>query len=139
MKTVRFTVPGQPRGKGRPRFTRSGHAYTDNKTKEYESRIAWCYLEQAGDYTFLDDSPLRVSVTAIMQIPKSTTKKKQVAMLNGEIAPKTKPDVDNILKIVLDGLQGVAFKDDKNVTESQIIKIYGSQPKIEVSIQEALL
>lgn len=139
MKTVRFTVPGQPRGKGRPRFTRSGHAYTDNETKEYESRIAWCYLEQVGDYTFLDDSPLRVSVTAIMQIPKSTTKKKQAAMLNGEIAPKTKPDVDNILKIVLDGLQGVAFKDDKNVTESQIIKIYGSQPKIEVSIQEALL
>ena len=34
---VEIEVSGQPRGKGRPRFTRNGHTYTDAKTKEYDS------------------------------------------------------------------------------------------------------
>lgn len=138
MKQVTFEVPGQPRGKGRPRFTRSGHAYTDAKTREYEKHIAWCYTEQCGDYEFLGSSCLRVAVTAYMPIPKSASKKKRQAMLDGDIMPAVKPDIDNVLKIVLDGLQGVSFKDDKSVVESKIIKKYGSEPKIEVLIQEVL-
>lgn len=36
---VDFTVPGEPRGKGRPRFSKSGHTYTDSETRAYENKI----------------------------------------------------------------------------------------------------
>ena len=51
-------------------------------------------------------------------------KKKQAAVYAGEIKPTVKPDIDNIVKIVLDGLNGVAFTDDKQVIEIQAQKCY---------------
>lgn len=36
---IEFTVPGIPVGKGRPRFTKDGHAHTPGKTREYENKV----------------------------------------------------------------------------------------------------
>lgn len=138
MKTIQFTVPGEPRGKGRPRFTRSGHAYTDQKTRDYERHVARCYLEQVGMYTFPEDSPLRVEVLAVFGMPKNVSKARRAAMLSGELKPRKKPDGDNVLKIVLDGLQGVSIPDDKNVTNAQIIKRWGAEPRLEIFMTEEL-
>lgn len=46
MSCMTFFVPGRPRGKGRPRFTRTGHAYTDEATRDYEAHIRWHYKSQ---------------------------------------------------------------------------------------------
>ena len=41
--TIKFTVPGVPVGKGRPRFTRGGHAYTPEKTAAFEEKVRLCW------------------------------------------------------------------------------------------------
>lgn len=59
-------------------------------------------------------------------------------MLNGELVPMKKPDIDNVIKIVLDGLQGIAFKDDKVIANVYGRKLYSTIPRVEVKIWEDL-
>lgn len=59
-------------------------------------------------------------------------------MLSGEIKPTKRPDADNILKIVQDGLNGVAYPDDKSITDSRVVKRYGTEERVEVYIGEDL-
>ena len=50
--------------------------------------------------------------------------------------PVKKPDVDNILKIVMDGLNGIAYPDDKQITDAHVKKRYSSEPRVEVVLME---
>ncbi|MBR6337376.1 MAG: RusA family crossover junction endodeoxyribonuclease [Ruminococcus sp.] len=113
--TITFTVPGKPEGKQRPRGTKSGRHYTPKKTVEYEKKVKACYVIQGGKHF---EGAVFVGVTAYVAIPKSTTKKQRALIEAGKKLPEKKPDVDNILKIVLDALNGVAYDDDKQVTSS---------------------
>lgn len=119
-----FTVQGEIRGKARPRFTKVGRAYTDAKTKAYEHRIALAY-KAAGGVKLDEDTPVKVFVLAKFPIPKSETKQNKLLMWLGKLFPTKKPDVDNILKVVLDGLgNGIAYHDDKQVTDCIVHKRY---------------
>lgn len=131
-------VPGAPVGKQRPRWG-NGNTYTPRKTKEYEDYVASEYKRQCDGYRFLTDSPLRMVVTAYFAPPKSTSKKLREKMLSGEIKPTKRPDADNILKIVQDGLNGVAYQDDKSITDSRVVKRYGAEERVEVYIEEDLI
>ena len=96
---VEIEVSGQPQGKGRPRFTRQGRAYTPEKTREYETRIhaaAWQKMHELK----LDPTSkfCHVEITAFMEIPKSWSKVKKLEAEYGAILPTTKPDIDNIIK-----------------------------------------
>lgn len=135
METAReFIVPGEPRGKGRPRFSRvSGVAYTPTETAAYENRIALVYREKYADcLPFAGEVFLTVS--AYTAPPASTSKKRRAAMLNGDKRPTKKPDIDNILKAVLDGLNGVAYRDDKQVVAVTVIKSYAETPGLYVRV-----
>ena len=55
-------------------------------------------------------------------------------MLENKISPTKKPDIDNIIKIVLDALNKMAFRDDSQVTKIEVEKIYGPVEKIKVKI-----
>ncbi|MCI8629215.1 MAG: RusA family crossover junction endodeoxyribonuclease, partial [Firmicutes bacterium] len=94
------------------------------------------YLEQCGNVKFPEDSQLELSVAAYFKIPKSASKKKRIAMLCEEIRPTKKPDGDNILKAVADALNGVCYKDDKNIVKMSIEKFYSDMPRIDVVVQE---
>ena len=61
-----------------------------------------------------------------MPIPKSASKKKRILMESGQIKHTVKPDVDNLVKSVLDACNGVAYSDDNLVTTINAIKIYAS-------------
>jgi Holliday junction resolvase RusA-like endonuclease len=111
MTKISFTVLGKPRGKGRPRFFR-GHAYTPPETRDYEKRVKQCYLMETGGHCF--SGPVAVTVEAYFSIPKSWSKAKKAQAMKGEVMPG-KPDIDNIIKIVLDALNGVAYDDDSHV------------------------
>lgn len=131
--TVSFTIPGEPVAKGRPRMTRSGHAYTPSKTRLYEEhvRVAWKQKREAKDcYNY----SLRVFIAAYFSIPKSVSKKKRLAM---DGTPHTKrPDADNVAKAVLDALNGVAFADDSAIHDLQIVKRYTmDEPRVEVALE----
>lgn len=133
---IEFTVPGEPFGKQRPRHSRvSGTTYTPRETKLHEALIRQEYRRQSG-VIFPEGAQLRITVTAVMGIPKSTPKCRRSAMLSGAIRPTKKPDWDNIGKLVCDALNGVAYDDDKCICEAVVIKIYGEAPCVYVRLED---
>jgi Holliday junction resolvase RusA-like endonuclease len=135
MMQIKFTVPGEPQGKARPRFTRGGRAYTPKKTVEYESSIRRAFQAAGGKPT---GNPVSVAIIAEYKIPKSASKAKRGQMLSGEILPTKKPDADNIAKAVCDALNGVAYEDDAQVCWLKVSKKYSDDPKIEVTVREVI-
>ena len=101
--------------KRRPRVTvRGGHAaaYTDAKTRADEAAVAAAYK---GDH-YPAPVPVAVRIDIYRALPKRTPIKVQAQ-------PDTlKPDVDNIAKAILDGLNGVAYDDDAQVVDLHVVK-----------------
>lgn len=131
-----FTIPGEPFGKQRPRHSRaSGTTYTPRETKLHEQLIQWEFRKQCRD-RFPEGAQVRVIITAVMSIPKSTPKYRRADMLSGKIRPTKKPDWDNIGKLVCDALNGVAYGDDKCVCEAVVRKFYGCEPRVIVRLED---
>ena len=131
---VNFTIPGKAQAKQRPRFN-GKFAYTPKQTVEYENWIKTCYLEKYNNEKLFEKA-LEVNIIAFFEIPKSISKKKKEQMLNNEIYPTTKPDTDNIAKSILDSLNGIAYKDDKQVVDLRVRKQYAEVPSVSVWISE---
>lgn len=140
MGSVRFKVPGQPKGKARARTVRRGggksFSYTPEGTILYENLIKTCYLQDAGHVLFNDGQPLAVDIIAFYEVPKSYSKKKKQEMLDGQLYPTKKPDIDNIAKCVLDALNKLAYRDDTQVVRLHMEKRYAKIPRVEVEIRE---
>lgn len=132
-KTLKFEVLGEIVGKGRPRFTRTGHAYTPQKTVSYENQIKKAYRH---NYTYCSKKALRIKIIAYFKIAKSTSKKRKQFMLDDDIKCTKKPDVDNIQKIVLDALNNVAYLDDTQVVQVVAIKKWDEEEKLKIIIEE---
>lgn len=134
---VSFTVLGEPKGKARPRFAK-GHAMTPKDTVNYETLVHMEYLSQCGDKKFSDDAMLDMRIKAYYSIPKSASKKKKSAMAMGMIRPTKKPDMDNVVKIIADSLNQVAYRDDTQIVDCQCRKFYSENPRVEVRIKEII-
>lgn len=133
-----FTVPGEPVGKGRPRFNRySGKAFTPEKTVNYENLVRLEYQMQVKEEPFPEKVMLRLLIKAYFGIPKSASKKARSQMISLEQRPVKKPDMDNIIKAVADALNHIAYYDDSQIVSTTIEKYYAEQPRIEVTIEEA--
>ncbi len=131
-----FEMIGSIVGKARPRMnTRTGKAYTPTNTKNYEYFLRQWFIREYPNFKPLENR-VKVSITAYFEIPKSTSKKKETEMLAENISPTKKPDIDNIIKIVLDAMNKFAFKDDTQVTKIEVEKKYAETPKIYVKIEE---
>lgn len=128
---IKFIIDGEPHGKGRPRFTRAGHTFTDKKTRDYEKQIKNEYKKQIGRKL---EGNLKVEVKAFYKIAKSDTKKVKDLKRENKIRPTKKPDIDNILKSILDGLNKIAYDDDAQVIEVIGSKYYSDRPRVEVII-----
>lgn len=133
---IYFTLETEPIPKGRPRFTRSGHAYTPQKTRAFEEQLRFEFLastcERMPIYT--KDVPIIVEAVFAKSIPKSWSKKKREAALRGEILPTSRPDVDNYLK-TLDALIGLAYEDDSQIVQTIAEKKYAENPYVEIRIR----
>ena len=136
---MKFTIPGEPCGKARPRVVRVGNmsrTYTPEKTVSYENLVKLEFQQSANGF-FAKEGPVRVQIAAYFSLPKSASKKKSALMQAGKIRPTKKPDWDNIGKIVCDALNGIAFKDDSQVVEATVTKQFSTLPRVEVIIEEA--
>lgn len=132
---VSFEIEGEPCGKERPRFNGyTRRVFTPNKTKNYESLSQWEYIRQCKNNRFGDQEALAVTITAYHAIPKSASKIKKKKMLSGEIRPIKKPDMDNIIKIITDSLNNLAYRDDSQIVECTIKKFYSDHPRVKVVI-----
>lgn len=128
---MKFTIPGKPKGKTRPRFARGGrNTYTDKGTVEYEKQVAEAFLDAGGQLS--DFSGIRIK--AYYLIPQKTRKDIVEGMLSGKIKPMKKPDLDNVLKIIMDALTGIAFEDDNQICQVYMEKVYGENPRVEVEL-----
>lgn len=135
---IKFTIPGEPKGKGRPRFVGEGHKpITPQKTVEYENLVRLEYQRQCRQIRFADDAQLDMRITAYYSIPKSASKAKRQAMTMHVIRPTKKPDMDNVVKAIADSLNSIAYRDDTQIVDCQIRKFYSETPRVVVTIQEA--
>lgn len=127
MSFMTFFVAGKPRGKGRPRFTRNGHAYTDDATREYEERIRWAYKSTPGACFYPKGTPVTVHISVCVPVPISWPRKRREDAVNGCDIPQSKPDIDNVIKAVLDALNGAAWDDDTQVAAVVATRKFVSQ------------
>ena len=132
MKDYIFTVKGQPKGKGRPRFTKNGHVYTPESTRIYEEEIKLRYKEKFKNEMF--DGNIAVEVF-INKKPASYLGIRKYNKLLGKYC-NIKPDTDNVVKAVLDALNGVAYADDKNVVKIYAVKKYSTESSVVVRLYE---
>ena len=120
-------LAGPPVAKARPRFGR-GHAYTAPATRNHERTVAW-----AAKIAMAGRPPITGAVTLAavfeLPIPASWSKTRRSAAITGSIKPTNKPDTDNLVKALLDGINGIIFVDDAQVVEFTAMKAYGITPK----------
>lgn len=140
---VRFFVPGEPRGKGRHRTRiakgKGGkafvHQYAPAETVEYENLVRMAAREaMAGNPLML--RPVRVDIDIQVSVPKSWSQKKQGRALVGQVMPTGKPDRDNVEKAILDGMNGIVFRDDAQACDGRIRKFYARTPGVRVFVME---
>lgn len=138
---VCITLPGAPRGKGRPRFRivkprykpQFVTVYTDAETTKYEKALANVGRIAMGS-SFPLDCALTVLVEAFVPIPESWSNRKRIAAAAGDISATTKPDSDNYSKIALDSLNKIVWTDDALVVMLQTYKSYSDYPRLRVSV-----
>ncbi len=125
MITLRFDI--DPVAKARARVTRAGHAYTPQKTRQFEnavrvmSRAQWKAKPLCGAITAILTFYLRPPVRRVRS------------------QPTCKPDLDNLIKAVKDSVNGIVWLDDAQVTEMRAVKVYdwvGRRGWIELSVSE---
>lgn len=134
---ITFTVPGTPVGKGRPKFSRQGsfvRAYTPEKTASYENLVK-VKAEEAMAGRPMIEGPVEVSIRLIVTPPASWSQKKQREALEGRIFPTSKPDIDNVLKGIMDACNEIVFKDDKQAVDVRVVKRYGQVARASVEVR----
>jgi Holliday junction resolvase RusA-like endonuclease len=76
-----------------------------------------------------------VGLQVVCSIPQSWSQKKQRMALAGEVRPTGKPDADNVLKAMCDGMNGVVWRDDAQAVEVSVSKRYGPTPGVTVRVE----
>ena len=102
--------------KGRPRFSRKGHAYTPAATRAWEDHVAWTWKCANGT-----TEPLTGPVVLSVIIAGRRT-------LSG--------DLDNYLKAISDALNGVAWVDDRQIVKIYAQKCQGDRDSVLIHVEE---
>lgn len=129
-------IPGVPVPKGRPKFTRTGRAYTPTKTRQYENDIRTLARARMQGLEPMS-GPIRLELVAYLPYPLGWPKWKteRVTGHGVFVAHTVKPDFDNLAKIV-DALKGIVWLDDSQITDSTIRKRYSKQPRLVLAIEQ---
>lgn len=114
---IQFTIPDAPTPKGRPRIGKKGHAFTPAKTKIAEAHVSWlCKQAMRGR------KPIPGPVAVEMHFT---------------MANRRRTDIDNLVKLVLDACNGIAYDDDHQIIELRAIKQFDGEPQTQVTITAA--
>lgn len=112
---MRFLVPGKPQAKQRPRVGKGGRIYTPRETAEYEAKVGMSFRLAEG-------TPIPKEVAVRVEIHVWKDKVEVVVEPAPDRRHTARADLDNIAKSVLDGLNGVAFEDDRQVAELLVVR-----------------
>jgi Holliday junction resolvase RusA-like endonuclease len=132
MRIVQFTVTGRPLAKGRVRFTKTGHAFTPDRTVNFEGKLALA-AQAAMDGRPPVEGAVAVTLEVHLPIAVSWSKKKREAAVLGQIRPTGRPDLDNFAKM-LDALNLVVWNDDAQIVELVVFKRYSEAPQLAITV-----
>lgn len=132
-QVANFVIPGTPVSKQRPRVMRNGFTYTPKKTVDHERLIQQSFKLRCPRFN-LTEKKLRVSFEFYFTPPKSTSKKKYNELINKTC--DNNKDLDNLIKTVLDALNKVAYKDDRQVVCLTAQKLWAENSFTKVEIEE---
>lgn len=133
---LKFTVPGEPVGKGRARAARTKmgvRMFTPEKTRSYEAIVRSISAEAMGTMTPIE-GPVAMHLKAFFSAPKSLSKADKELAKRDALPVTKKPDVDNIAKSLADGMNGIVYRDDAQVFSVTASKFYSDRPRVEVEI-----
>jgi len=139
MISIMFTVYGHPVAKGRPRFSTRGKfpvAYTPEKTKTYEAEVGMMAKAAMGASEALEGA-LEAFIYVTFPVPPSYSKKRTEACLSDVEKHTKKPDLDNVVKAICDGMDKIVFLSDSQITSIHATKVYGEVAKVEVMVRQA--
>jgi Holliday junction resolvase RusA-like endonuclease len=127
-----ITIPGKPVPKKSTKFSAKQNFRPYETQQDDIDRYAMLIKVQARGFKVLTGA-VHIDYIFIMPIPKSTSKKKRALMIG---TPHIKrPDKDNLEKFVNDRLSGIVFKDDSQIASDTGKKIYGEEPRTELTIK----
>lgn len=135
---MRFIFPGEPIAQQRPRFSRKTACAYDPQAKEKKALRLLAISQMAKNgFKMLSDAALQAEVYAYSTPPASWPQKRLKCVLEEESNFKgTKPDIDNIAKLYLDILSGIAYSDDKQIAKLICEKRYAKEPRTKVFISK---
>ena len=113
--SISLRINLEPIPKGRPRFTRSGHAFTPARTRKFEAEAK---KQAKAQYK---GKPLEGGISIDFEFIVTRPKRPK------HDYPSKVGDVSNLIKAVEDALNGVVFKDDSQVVEVVARKRYAEQ------------
>ena len=131
---VRIELSGAPQGKGRGRAvsTPAGvRVYTPAQTVKYETQLRHAGTQAMGGNPPLD-GPVYLDLIVRFPVPESWSGRKRRLALSGALLPTVKPDGDNVLKLIGDGLNEICWRDDKQLVDIRVRKRYAANPGITV-------
>ena len=128
----------KPMAKQSFRTTRSGQKYLDPSVIKYRKAIRNMAIAQMRNQKAEKiEGAVNMNIVYAFRRPQSLSKKERNEIDGGKTVPKTtKPDIDNLTKAILDALNGIVWKDDAQVTQINIQKIWSAKDQIEVEIWE---
>lgn len=134
---IAFRVPGLPRAKERPRMSNRhgvGRVYTPQKTQNFEATVRLAAAQAMGGGVGFAGA-VEVQMIVRLAPPPSSTPRQRDAMLSGSNLPAKRPDLDNVIKAVLDGCASVAFRNDRDVVKLSAEKRYDVVTGVDISIR----
>jgi Holliday junction resolvase RusA-like endonuclease len=136
-------LKGEPKGRLQPQprivtRRRDGRQvailHQASKTRRYQKSLAWAARAAMGRRALITGA-VAVTVTAVMSVPRSWSKRKRDAALAGVLRPTGKPDWDNLGK-QLDAFKGIVWGDDAPVVDGRVVKVYGEEPMLRIEVKE---
>ena len=129
---ISIEIPGEAVPQARPRVTRWG-TYDPPRCRAYKEKVG-IYAKAIMRGREPLDGPVKMIVTVSRGVPKSWSKKKKAEAMAGTVYPTTKPDIDNILKGLMDALKGIVWRDDAQVISVEASKEYAEHPRVWVHV-----
>ena len=133
---MKLVIKEPPIPQSRPRFdSRNKRAYEKANIKAYKQRVGYIARKEFKQ-PIERDTPLEINMKFYMPIPKylSNVKKNRLTLEKEVRYVTKKPDLDNLLKAILDGLNGIAYFDDGQVVKLSVEKVYSFNPRTEIEI-----
>jgi Holliday junction resolvase RusA-like endonuclease len=128
-------IAGPVTGKGRHRTTRSGHTYTPEKTASAQNRVAHELAIAWRQPPCVDALSLTVEIR--VPVPVSKSKKFRDLALASGVFPTSKPDIDNVVKLLADAGNKIVWNDDAQITRLFVSRRYAADPGMTVTVERA--